>query len=359
MPSSISSSKAGLKACATEQKAASLGTNRPRVAQTFRSASGVSQTFRSASGASALLHAKVLVALVAILVAGLEVWANHPLKQYSATYRRVSRQYAEAVRARPSRAGAPVSVLIVGNSLLLDGVDVRRLQKSAARLRIFPIFLESTGYYDWLYALRRLFRQGARPDVVIVGLGPESILENAVRQEYSPMILLDEGDVLAAGLAVGLDRTALSNLVFAHWSTFWNMRRVIRAHILGRTVPYFDEFVTRTRPRRPLPALAEFEEIVTERLQALRQLGEDNGARLIVLIPPTPASIQAIRDMAKLAKTAGVETMVPVDPATLPSRYYEPDAIHLNADGAQVFTSALVADLPRTLGVVADHTSQN
>jgi len=26
-------------------------------------------------------------------------------------------------------------------------------------MRIYPIFLEATGYYDWLYGLQRLFRR--------------------------------------------------------------------------------------------------------------------------------------------------------------------------------------------------------
>jgi hypothetical protein len=42
---------------------------------------------------------------------------------------------------------------------------------------------------------------------------------------------------------------------------------------------------------------------------------------------------------------------VPIDPATLSARYYEPDAIHLNAEGAALFTSALGTDLPRRIGL--------
>jgi len=29
-------------------------------------------------------------------------------------------------------------------------------------MRIYPIFLEATGYYDWLYGLQRLFREGRK-----------------------------------------------------------------------------------------------------------------------------------------------------------------------------------------------------
>jgi len=76
--------------------------------------------------------------------------------------------------AKPLR-GAPQSLanqrpfLLVGNSLLLYGVDLDRLHElTSGRMQIYPIFLEATGYYDWLYGLRRLFRQGSRPQVVVV-----------------------------------------------------------------------------------------------------------------------------------------------------------------------------------------------
>lgn len=44
---------------------------------------------------------------------------------------------------------------------------------------------DTTGYYNWLYALRRLFRDGSRPLVVakpIVLVPPTPSSENAVRQ---------------------------------------------------------------------------------------------------------------------------------------------------------------------------------
>jgi len=37
------------------------------------------------------------------------------------------------------------------------------------------------------------------------------------------------------------------------------------------------------------------------------------------------------------------------DPDTLSARYYQPDELHLNSEGAQLFTSALATFLPRTV----------
>src|SRR5712672_1315387 len=179
----------------------------------------------SSSKHAAILYAKVLIVICAALIVGFEFLSDYLLKHNSETYARVSQQYAEAVKMRPSRPGEPTSVLMVGNSLLLEGVDVERLKDLTSRqMRICPIFLEATSYYDWFYGLQRLFRQGARPDVVVLGVGVNSFLANSVRQDYAPMMLFDMRDSLRVASDLKLDRTATSNLLLAHSSVFWDTR---------------------------------------------------------------------------------------------------------------------------------------
>jgi len=95
-----------------------------------------------------------------------------------------------------------------------------------------------------------------------------------------------------------------------------------------------------------VPEGREFAEMSIARLQRLRELCEANGARLILLVPPTLASEDAVSRMAAAAQAAGVEVSVPVDPAALSAKFYQPDGMHLNPDGAMIFTSALAKDLP-------------
>jgi len=71
---------------------------------------------------------------------------------------------------------------------------------TSSKMRIHPLFLEATGYYDWLYGLRRrLFRQGCKaPGRGPWGVGVNSFLQNSVRQDYAPMMFFDVRDVLGA-----------------------------------------------------------------------------------------------------------------------------------------------------------------
>jgi hypothetical protein len=304
---------------------------------------------------SALTCVKAFVGICVILVTSFELSAAYLLKHQSATYARISRQYEEALRIRPAGPGETPSVLMVGNSLLLHGVELDRLKAlTASSMQIYPIFLEATGYYDWLYGLRRLFRHGARPEVVVVGVGVNYFLKNGVRQDYVPMLFLDAEDSLALASDLHLDRTATSNLMLGHSSIFWDTRSAIRTQILSHMVPHLEDLFLLVNQKPAIPESPEFEQISILRLRRLRELCEANDAKLILLVPPTLSSENAVNKMAYAAHIAGVDVSVPIDPDLLSARFYQRDGMHLNSDGALLFTSALARDLPER--VVAHDT---
>jgi len=301
----------------------------------------------SGSKSKAMAYAKALAAICALLILVFEVASVYLLNHHSVTYARISRQYDGALKIRPAGAGEPPSVLMVGNSLLLHGVEVNRLQAlTSSSMRLYPIFLEATGYYDWLYAVHGLFLRGARPQVVVVGVGVNYFLENGVRQDYAPMMFFNARDTLAVASDLKLDRTATSNLLLAHSSTFWDTRSAMRMQVMNHMIPHLEELFSLVNQKPAIPGGREFAELTFPRLQRLRELCQANGARLILLVPPTLASENAVSQMAAAAQAAGVEVSVPIDPATLSAKFYQPDGMHLNRDGAVLFTSALAKDLP-------------
>jgi len=301
----------------------------------------------SDSKSRCLLYCKVLAGICASLLAMIEISSIYLLKHHSPTYARISRQYSEAMTIRPAGPGEPANVLMVGNSLLLHGVELDRLRTlTSERMNIYPIFLEATGYYDWLYALRGLFRQGARPQAVVLGVGVNYFLADGVRQDYAPMVFFSAGDTLAVSSDLHLDRTATSNLLLAHSSTFWDTRSAIRTQVLSHVVPHLEDLFMLVNQRPTVPEGREFEEIVMPRLQRMQELCEAHGAKLILLVPPTLSSESAIGEMAYAAHKAGVDVSIPIDPAALSANFYQRDGMHLNSQGAVVFTSALAKDLP-------------
>lgn len=312
----------------------------------------------SSSKFGAIEYAKMLGGICAILMIALELGSVYLVKHYSTTFTRVSQQYAEAAKVRPGGPGEPSSVLMLGNSFLLDGVDVDRLRElTSGSVRVYPIFLEGTGYYDWLYGLRRLFSQGARPQVVVIGLEGGTLLSNGVWEE-SPKLILAARDVLGVASDLGEDRTATSNLMLAHISTFWTMRNFFRRRLLERMVPHFDHLFPFLRASDlSVPRGQEFEAAVMFRLRTLRELCDAHGAKLILVIPPIPSSGNVARRMAMASEQVGVKALVPIDPAALAPGFYEPDAIHLNPNGAVRFTSALAVDLLKAIPTASQHAA--
>lgn len=163
----------------------------------------------------------MLFAVCVVLILAFEAAGNYLRKHYSETLARVSRQYAVAVRVRSARPGEPISVLMVGNSLLLEGIDTDRLQRLiSSQMHIYLLFLEATGCYDGPYGLQRLFRAGARPQVVVLGVGVNSFLANTVRQDYAWLMLFDMRDSLGVASDLRMDPTVTGNLLLAHSSVF-------------------------------------------------------------------------------------------------------------------------------------------
>ncbi len=304
----------------------------------------------SSSKHPAIFYTKLLVGLCVLLVLVFELLSDFLLKRHSETYARVSQQYAEAVKMRPAKAGDPASVLMVGNSLLLYGVDVDRLKNlTAGRVYVCPIFLEATAYHDWYYALQRLFREGSRPQVVVLGVGVNGFLANTVRQDYVPLMLFDLRDSLSVASDLHMDRTATSNLLLAHSSVFWDTRSVLRTQILRHTVPHYQELVELLKAPAAIPPAPQFQAISNSRIEQLRALCAAHGARLILLVPPTPSSENAVHQLTIASQRAGVDTLVPIDPTALSAKYYLSDELHLNSEGAARFTAALADLLPQTV----------
>src|SRR5260370_3137241 len=213
----------------------------------------------SGSKSKAVSYGKALAVICAVLILMFELALIYLLNHRSATYARISRQYDEALKIRPASAGEPPNVLMVGNSLLLHGVQVNRLQEmTSSSMRIYPIFLEATGYYDWLYALHGLFLRGARPQVVVLGVGVNYFLENGVRQDYAPMMFFNARDTLAVASDLKLDHTGTSNLLLAHSSTFWDTRSAIRMQVLNHIVPHLEDLFSLVTPKPAAPEGREF-----------------------------------------------------------------------------------------------------
>src|SRR5581483_2047859 len=166
----------------------------------------------------------VLLGGCLLVACAVEGGARLMLDRVSKIQRRTAEEFRLAQTIGADTCGRK-HMLLVGNSLLDEDVRFDRVRDALAGdwdARRFVI--EQTYYYDWYYGLKRLFREGARPDVVIVMLTSRQWIHPDVRGDYSAQYLIGTADLLDAARDLALNATQATDLVVANASKFWGTR---------------------------------------------------------------------------------------------------------------------------------------
>ena len=278
------------------------------------------------------------------LCASAEVLARFGLEHVSAIHRRILQEAREASDVRHSTSPSKKTVLLVGNSLLLEGVDMHELRTGLqSRYQVQRFVVEQTQFLDWYYALQGLFRRGMRADIIVLCLNPTQLVSGKIRGDFSALVLFDIRDIWPASRDSGADLTRVSGYYLAHLSAFYATRSELRSvfmYKLARAIPEMSQQAVVSPVVMP-PDQKLIPEI-EPRLRRVNQLCNRYGAEFLLLIPPVPQS----GDLAIVSAGAntGVRVLRPIPNRSLSLDYYR-DSFHLNARGAERFTSAIIGEL--------------
>jgi hypothetical protein len=250
---------------------------------------------------------------------------------------------AEARDLTQPMDGGRRRILFVGNSLLLEDVDMNLLDTGLqSRYVVQRYAVEQTYYLDWLYGLRGLFRHGMRPRTLVLCLNAPQLTGRAIRGDFSAHMLFDLQDIWAAARDSGADLTT-SGYYLAHYSAFYATRAELRSVLMFRLAPSVVEMwhdaVTK---RAVIPPDEQMVPVMAARFRQLRELCARYGAEFMFLVPPDrqPGDIA----MLQAGEQSGVRVLRPIPNKALSLDYYR-DGFHLNPKGAAVFTAALVKEM--------------
>ena len=289
---------------------------------------------------------------MAVLVEGA---ARLALDRASRIQRRMMQEYAHAQAI--GQDGAPGRhVLVVGNSLLDEGVDFERLRRSLeSGYDARRYMVEQTVYYDWLYGLRRLYSEGARPDTVVVMLGTGHWLSPGIRGDYSAHYLMSASDLPRVARDLGMHPTEATGLMLAGASKFWGARVEMRNFVLGHLMPNLGEFMNASSAvdRRPIVD-AEIEPALSVRIARMRAVTDAHGSELVLLVPPLLDPEDGSNGLMNAAASDGVRVLRPVTSGSFGAQLYR-DGFHLNEVGAAQFTDRLI---PALRSELAQHALQ-
>lgn len=290
----------------------------------------------------------IIIGCAAIVIAA-ELIAAAGLSKVSRIERRTHEELSAALQLRPSSPG-PRKLLVVGNSLLLEGVDFPALRRTLApAIDAHRVVVEQTSYLDWYYGIRRLLSEGSRPDTIVLKLNAAQLLSPGIRGDYSALHLFAASDLIAVAHDAGLVPTQASSLWFSHYSTFFGSRTEIRKWLIWKLMPSMQQLQPHLARSRPPEFTSE--QILAgavPRLDALHRLAAGYGVRFILLAPAMLARPGELAALVEAGRRASVPVLVPVAVGKLPASEFT-DGFHLTPLGARHYTQALAPLLQQSL----------
>lgn len=313
----------------------------------------------SSTSGSDVAHAnRAFVALLCALVmfcATVELAMRTALPRISALERRQDTDQRAALALPQTLPDGSIGVLVVGNSLLLEGIERERLQRAMApRYHIDLLPIENTTYWDWYFGLRRLFAHGARPNTVVICMSATQMLSNATDDGRFAYTMMQMRDILQVASASSLNSTTTSEYFFANMSAWLGLRAGLRNAVLQKWLPHATDLAHYlaagpggSAPPPRLNAVA-----LSGRLRALRDLARSGGAHFVFLVPPLLQQDAVWDEVRVSAADDGIRLLMPVSSADVTAADFA-DGFHLNSTGARLFTDRVAASLPGVLATTA------
>lgn len=235
----------------------------------------------------------------------------------------------------------PHTVLVVGNSLVLHGIDEQALQSTLGPgYEVKKETIVGSGYQDWLYGVPSLLDRGSRPSIIVLGFSPAQLVMDRPPIARTTRMVWTARNLERYTMNAHVGLTAASNLLLQHFSAFFALRDQLRQDSRKLIVPGYAAMSHDFFDGAPLkPDSTKDIEVAAARLAQLDSACAVRGVRFVFLLMPTRAIDDAAIEpmMIEAGKRAGVPVLVPIPNRELPAAD-QLDGYHLNPTGAVTFS---------------------
>jgi len=252
-------------------------------------------------------------------------------------------------------------LLFAGNSLIFEDISQPVLQQSMGPgFHVYAAGIPGSTYCDWRYGLRALFARGSQPDVLVFSISPTQFLRPAAATPVPVSQLWTAKEILAYNREQRPGLTALSELAFEHYSTFFSLRDTARIYV-RRFIPGYEGMLDSWSKSASNAAIDGGPGTETAFAQKLSKLAVECGprTRFVLMIPPTNQS--ADKEVEPALRSAAAKLSIPViEPVReteWPLADFQQDGYHLSAAAAGEFSKLVAADLAQILDDSPDHAS--
>jgi hypothetical protein len=296
-----------------------------------------------------LLWVLIVCGLLCVGLEGASAW----MLGHLATNRAVRDETLDAVHL-VSAPGAPRPVLIVGNSLVLHGVDLDALQAALGPgYEAKKEYVLGSGYQDWRYGVPSLLDRGSRPSFIVLGFSPAQLVTDRPPVGRTARLVWTTGNLERYTVDERIGLTEASNLVLQHYSAFFALRDQLRQDSRKLIVPDYTAMAHDFFDRTPITP----DSVSDVAIAALDSICAAKGVRFAYLLIPTRAPDDVVIEpmMIEAGKRAGVPVLIPVsNRALLPTDML--DGYHMNPTGAAAFSARTGAAL-RSISEAATRAS--
>lgn len=289
----------------------------------------------------------IIGSLVAVLSAA-ELASRYAFPRVSRIEARIRGDEREVRSLHVPRVGASPTILLVGNSLLLRGLDYTRIREEMMpQAQVVRFGIENTEYLDWYYGLHHIFATGVHPTMVVLCLNLGQTVSPQFLGDYSARHLFGMSELLPVAHDAGMNATGTSGLILAHWSAFYSSRATIRNFILNVADPPFAYSMhVLANTATPLPDDDVLVRTARSRLESIQRLCDHYGVPLVLLIPPALGRYNNL--LATAAELQHMNFEYPIPVGTIGPEFFA-DGTHLNQRGAVLFTDAIARFLQARL----------
>lgn len=260
------------------------------------------------------------------------------------------RQIADLSRFNGMRA------LAIGNSLLGDALDLKTFQSSVSQhelarpMTATKLVPDGSSIWDWYCIVNHGVRNGSSaPDMVILGFAWDQLADQTrlnITRSFNGLCSFNSMvDIQLLSGQVGANEWL--EMITVKLSKLYAQREAIRHRALGAFVPAYQE-ITQTMNGRA--GVAETPNRATSGARSYKALESmleslgNSGSRVLLVAMPVSGNYEIDPRLCDLAERKGhfVLDMRKAVPAT---RRYFRDALHMNREGAQMFSQILASEV--------------
>lgn len=249
--------------------------------------------------------------------------------------------------------------LAIGNSLLGDALDLKTFQSSVSQYELArpmtatKLVPDGSSIWDWYCIVDEgIGKASSAPDMVILGFAWDQLADQTrvnITRSFNGLCSFNSMvDIQLFSGQVGANEWL--EMITVKFSKLYAQREAIRHRALGAFVPAYQE-ITQTMNRRAgvagdleTPNRAPSGARSYKALESMLEVLGTSGSRVLLVAMPVTGDYQIDPGLCDLAKRTGhfVLDMRNAVPAT---RRYFRDALHMNREGAQLFSEILAAEV--------------